>query len=692
MKTFSFGCLLRAALAEPSTETLAIDDTCSADDAHTDCSLSLRQLQVRRSSSALTARLSQKISTASSCHTVGPNSSDAMKECWDAVKWAKSDGVFANPDWYPGLSGSSKYSEFQLQMATKGQNGCPLPCEECETVGPDSTGPSAGCWDALKWAKSDGVFAHPDWYTGLSGKSTYAEFQAHMAKQGLNGCPAPCSDADTAMAKCKTVTEKCWTSVQWAAHTGVLQNPEWYPGLNRTSSYMDFIHHFAKNPANTDGCVVPQCQCRNIGPNTPGKCWTSIQWAAFTGIYEHPEWLGGLKADRDYSDFQANFARNGENECPWPCTSEILMNEGPDEEIASNLAWEADTVTCESKLQLGDIIDVKRKGLALDDTTLRDCPREIPRQWPHSTEEVSSLRLFKVSVGESMNDTLKAWEDLRALSSNGGVKFLIGIPVTCNETDDDVEFDLVMKFVDYVGKDRIMGLAIGNELDLLYLKAGKTKSPECLDRLWTKSGYLNTFFKRVETWDNVTGVVDLPVTAVFAMESMGGSPFLNLPGKAEVLPFLQGAWDKYGSRFVFTVNLYPYFSHDLGAAGCTNASVIGTKFSMDEPQGFTPKSAKVLREKMKEMGASDARLWVGETGWAGPRTGYCALGCWEACASLETFKKFYTNFLQWDLDDDAHGRVDHVFYFTVHDSEQFGSKESFGLIPRCGDRRCKLKQ
>merc|ERR1712151_427887 len=119
------------------------------------------------------------------------------------------------------------------------------------------------------------------------------------------------------------------------------------------------------------------------------------------------------------------------------------------------------------------------------------------------------------------------------------MKYLIGVPVTCDPEDDEKEWKSVLSFVNFVGKEHIMGLAIGNEMDLLYKKPGKVKTTECLERLWSQKGYLKTFIQRVEEWDKTTGLTQVPVTAVFAMESMGGDPFLNLKGEAEVLPFLQ---------------------------------------------------------------------------------------------------------------------------------------------------------
>ena len=34
--------------------------------------------------------------------------------CFGAVTWAMSEGVLTNPDWYPGLSASSTFEDFQV--------------------------------------------------------------------------------------------------------------------------------------------------------------------------------------------------------------------------------------------------------------------------------------------------------------------------------------------------------------------------------------------------------------------------------------------------------------------------------------------------------------------------------------------------------------------------------------------------
>jgi len=36
--------------------------------------------------------------------------------------------------------------------------------------------------------------------------------------------------------------------------------------------------------------------------------------------------------------------------------------------------------------------------------------------------------------------------------------------------------------------------------------------------------------------------------------------------------------------------------------------------------------------------------------------------------------------------------ADHVFYFTLRDSSVFGQSESFGILERCGSKRCKFQR
>lgn len=59
----------------------------------------------------------------SSCHTALPG-----EPCHDQVTWAMKSGITSNPEWYPDLTGSSSFEEFQAHLYERGHSDCPEPC------------------------------------------------------------------------------------------------------------------------------------------------------------------------------------------------------------------------------------------------------------------------------------------------------------------------------------------------------------------------------------------------------------------------------------------------------------------------------------------------------------------------------------------------------------------------------------
>merc|ERR1719221_1825912 len=92
-------------------------------------------------------------------------------------------------------------------------------------------------------------------------------------------------------------------------------------------------------------------------------------------------------------------------------------------------------------------------------------------------------------------------------------------------------------------------------------------------------------------------------------------------------------------------------------------------------------------------GKQGDKLWIGETGWSWPVSGSLTTRM-KACAAWsakETFQTFYEGFLAWDLSLGQDSKApDHVFWFTMRDSINFGLGEHFGLIATCDEPRCKL--
>eukprot|EP00913_Durusdinium_trenchii_P026563 g24921.t1 len=61
------------------------------------------------------------------CGTAQPG--DKCYEEWRSeISWAKSDGIYANPEWYPGLTPQSSIEDFQKVMHGSGGTACPMPC------------------------------------------------------------------------------------------------------------------------------------------------------------------------------------------------------------------------------------------------------------------------------------------------------------------------------------------------------------------------------------------------------------------------------------------------------------------------------------------------------------------------------------------------------------------------------------
>jgi hypothetical protein len=144
----------------------------------------------------LQVRATKTLSTPN-CSKASPGSS-----CHSAVLWAMQDGIQGNPEWYPGLNASSSFEDFQLVLHFGGHHNCPAPCG-CHTALPGES-----CHSAVKWAMEDGIHGNPEWYPGLTSSSSFEEFQIVLHLQGLHGCPAPCKDNNKQPARRTTRSSK----------------------------------------------------------------------------------------------------------------------------------------------------------------------------------------------------------------------------------------------------------------------------------------------------------------------------------------------------------------------------------------------------------------------------------------------------------------------------------------------------
>jgi len=301
----------------------------------------------------------------------------------------------------------------------------------------------------------------------------------------------------------------------------------------------------------------------------------------------------------------------------------------------------------------------------------------------------------------------------------GECQVLVGTQISCSEEEDDADWENVKEMLQIFGPGQIMGVAIGNELELLWTKESTYNGtlPECLERVWGNESYfLNKFHDRVRDLDSLDGGVfkAVKVTSVFGgfILAEPGLPFYDRTDKnvARVGPFITNVTDTYGERYAHTINIYPYFEerfveHDVKGEyppTCSKALEKAVCFDADDPDQclFTWMVGR-MRRRLHLLGNASSTLWVGETGWSYPQahtldTKMAKCNQWSTPKSKANF---YTNFLKWDLNMNGEYKgPDHVFYFAMRDSTNFGKQEGFGLIGDgeptswCTNTTCKLQQ
>eukprot|EP00913_Durusdinium_trenchii_P002339 g2161.t1 len=232
-----------------------------------------------------------------------------------------------------------------------------------------------------------------------------------------------------------------------------------------------------------------------------------------------------------------------------------------------------------------------------------------------------------------------------------------------------------------VGPEHVMGLAIGNELELLH---NHVKSEACVTELF--SGRLwRTFQDRVAEFEAWRGFSAIPVTSVFTASILTDRvqvPFMEDPATGLVNSFLVAATRKYGKRYAFTFNVYPYFDPGIHLnPGTTDGCSLDLPrvICWDQANCLGPNIMAAARRQMLRLtGRTDDLFWIGEIGWSSPRAdalGTAMADC-EEFSSLETFQTFYEPGMQWNLQiPGGLPGPDHAFYFTLRDALNFGQQD-----------------
>ncbi|CAJ1342704.1 unnamed protein product [Effrenium voratum] len=136
-----------------------------------------------------------------------------------------------------------------------------------------------------------------------------------------------------------------------------------------------------------------------------------------------------------------------------------------------------------------------KKGVTIDDTTLQWCSSRIPETWPNlKAAPMGSLRIFQTWNSQwPSKGRHTSWKGLVDFVKANRLKVLVGTPVTCVEGEDEITWSWTKEFLQMVGPEHVMGLAVGNELELLYTHADSG----CISEMWTGGRLWSVFQRRV---------------------------------------------------------------------------------------------------------------------------------------------------------------------------------------------------
>jgi hypothetical protein len=196
------------------------------------------------------------------------------------------------------------------------------------------------CYNDTIWAKDYAINTRPQWYPGLTNESSFSDFQAHLHYCYWGRCPMPCASTSQfncqmvgrfwgGATSCQDAAEgsTCLQDVTWAMEHGIHLHPEWYPSLSEHSSFREFqFRLFQGQQSGLDpshGCSEPCCH-----DTLPGElCHEDVAWARSYGI-NLPEFSDvyppSLTNESDFAEFQAYLHLCYPQRCPEPCASTEL--------------------------------------------------------------------------------------------------------------------------------------------------------------------------------------------------------------------------------------------------------------------------------------------------------------------------------------------------------------------------------
>eukprot|EP00419_Tripos_fusus_P070876 CAMPEP_0172905728 /NCGR_PEP_ID=MMETSP1075-20121228/175273_1 /TAXON_ID=2916 /ORGANISM="Ceratium fusus, Strain PA161109" /LENGTH=615 /DNA_ID=CAMNT_0013763021 /DNA_START=11 /DNA_END=1858 /DNA_ORIENTATION=+ len=246
------------------------------------------------------------------CKTAQPGT-----PCYKDVSWAITDGIYAHPEWYLGLTNKSNFESFQAVVYKINSTLCPLPCnyvseEEGKEKAKDK--PKKKHLNEVEVERKKNKNKGKTWKLKKKTKQEKKKEEEEEEKENPQ------------KKKCHTATSEdeddtCFVAVHWAMKDGIVQKPEWYPKLDVWSSFEKFQAHI--HETNKSACPFAPCtECHTVLFGE--ECHDHVLWTLKHGIHKHPEWYKGLTTASRYEQVQARLHEDENTSCPLPCAPRLF--------------------------------------------------------------------------------------------------------------------------------------------------------------------------------------------------------------------------------------------------------------------------------------------------------------------------------------------------------------------------------
>lgn len=112
-------------------------------------------------------------------------------ECFNHVLYAMSHGIYQHPNWYPGLTSKSSFGDFQALLHLLPSNECARPCREAGCL---RLSVQFACQLRVEWLRQVEFIQHSVWYPELSADSSSEALAMALWQRGDKACSRPCGE------------------------------------------------------------------------------------------------------------------------------------------------------------------------------------------------------------------------------------------------------------------------------------------------------------------------------------------------------------------------------------------------------------------------------------------------------------------------------------------------------------------